>query len=42
MRRAGSGVGLEYSFTYGTMPATYSTSPLAFADHFSFYATFLP
>jgi hypothetical protein len=29
-----------YAFTYGTMPATYSTAPSTTTSHWSFYATF--
>lgn len=35
-----SGAGRYYSYTFGAMPATYSTSPTNSAFTFSFYATF--
>ncbi|HQV93738.1 MAG TPA: hypothetical protein PLA27_07610 [Anaerolineales bacterium] len=35
-----SGEGRYYSYTFGAMPATYSTSPTNSAFTFSFYATF--
>jgi hypothetical protein len=34
-----SGTGRYYSYTFGPLPASYSTSPTAAAFHFSFYAT---
>ena len=35
----GSSSGKYYSFTYGALPATFSTSPNTTASHWSFYAT---
>lgn len=38
-RRAGSGTAKYYSYTYGILPNTFSTTPTSTADHWSFYAT---
>ena len=38
-RVTSSGAGRYYSYTYGTLPNTYSSSPQSGIFHFSFYAT---
>lgn len=40
-RRDGTGSFRYYSYTYGVMPAVFSTSPTSGVDHWSFYATLL-
>ena len=38
-RMANSGSGKYYGYTYGALPATFSTSPTSGTYHWSFYAT---
>jgi hypothetical protein len=38
-RRAGSGTAKYYSYTYGSLPATFSSVHTTISDHWSFYAT---
>ena len=40
-RMARNGMGRWYSYNYGSMPGSYSTSPKSGAYHWSFYATFV-
>jgi hypothetical protein len=43
-RKADDGTGMiaYYNFTYGPLPATFSTTPTTEKNHFSFYATLTP
>ena len=41
-RRAGAGSVKFYSYAYGPMPQTFSTTTSSVADHWSFYATLSP
>jgi len=38
-RRTGTGSAKYYSYTYGTLPSQFSTTPISVTEHWSFYAT---